>query len=72
MDKVFGPSVRNIRFFHFGTVDFNGTPLRVSRSGYSRQDGFEIYLEKSSLGLDLWDTLWEAGQNSMSPPDTPT
>lgn len=71
MEKVFGPSVRNIRFFHFGTVDFNGTPLRVSRSGYSRQDGFEIYLDKSSLGLDLWDTLWEAGQKFNVSPGYP-
>jgi len=62
MEKVFGHSVRNIRFFQFNTVDFKGNSLHVSRSGYSRQDGFEIYLDKSSLGIDLWDTLWEAGQ----------
>ena len=32
MEKVFGPCVRNIGFFHFDTVDFIGDPLLVSRS----------------------------------------
>mgnify|MGYP002039529038 FL=1 len=71
MEKVFGPSVRNIRFFKFNTVDFKGNPLHVSRSGYSRQGGFEIYLDKSSLGIDLWDTLWEAGQEFNVAPGYP-
>jgi len=71
MEKVFGPCVRNIGFFHFDTVDFKGDPLHVSRSGYSRQGGFEIYLDKSSLGLDLWDTLWEAGQEFNIAPGYP-
>ena len=47
MEKVFGTIVRKIRFFQFNTVDFKGNPLQVSRTGYSRQGGFEIYLDKS-------------------------
>ncbi len=62
MEKVFGSSVRNIGFFQFDTVDFHRNSLLVSRSGYSKQGGFEIFLDKRSLGLDLWDTLWEAGK----------
>ena len=31
MEKVFGPCVRNIGFFHFDIVDFKGDPLHVSR-----------------------------------------
>jgi len=71
MEKVFGPCVRNIGFFHFDTVDFKGDPLHVSRSGYSRQGGFEIFLDNSSLGLDLWDTLWKAGQEFNVAPGYP-
>ena len=71
MEKVFGTIVRKIRFFQFNTVDFKGNPLQVSRTGYSRQGGFEIYLDKSSLGIDLWDTLWEAGQEFNVAPGYP-
>ncbi len=71
MEKVFGPSIRKIGFFQFDTLDFKSRLLHISRSGYSRQDGFEIYLDKSSLGLDLWDSLWEAGQEFNVAPGYP-
>lgn len=41
LEKVFGSSIRSIRFFRFGGVDFNGHPLGVARSGYSKQGGFK-------------------------------
>lgn len=62
MVAVFGESVRDIRFFKFATIEFRGHPLVIARSGYSKQGGFEIYLDDSSLGLKLWDAIWDAGQ----------
>lgn len=61
MAAVFGDSIRDVRFFRFGWFDFQGTKLAVARSGYSKQGGFEIYLEGSHLGMPLWNTLMEAG-----------
>lgn len=61
MARVFGEEVRAIRFFRFRRLPYLNRQLVVARSGYSTQDGFEIYLDDRSLGLDLWDTLWEAG-----------
>ncbi len=71
MSKVFGEIVRDIRFFRFQWLDFQGHPLVVARSGYSKQGGFEIYLDDSSLGLPLWDALWEAGQEFSVAPGSP-
>ena len=62
MASVFGEAIRSIGFFKFAHVDFEGTRQLVARSGYSRQGGFEIYLEGSHLGAALWDRIWEAGQ----------
>ena len=59
--KIFGDHIKNINFFKFGWIDFKGTKQLIARSGYSRQGGFEIYLENSKLGSDLWNTIWEAG-----------
>jgi dimethylsulfoniopropionate demethylase len=36
--------------------------LLIARSGWSKQGGFEIYLHDSSLGLQLWDDIWQAGE----------
>ncbi len=61
--RVFGETVRGIRFFHFHRLDFHGHPLVVARSGYSKQGCFEIYVEGSDLGMPLWTTLMEAGND---------
>jgi len=71
MARVFGEAVRAIRFFRFETLDFRGHPLVVARSGWSKQGGFEIYLDDSSLGLDLWDALWAAGADLEVRPGCP-
>ena len=62
MAAVFGEAVRAIRFFRFDRLPFMGRPLVVARSGWSKQGGFEIYLDDPALGPDLWDALWQAGQ----------
>jgi dimethylsulfoniopropionate demethylase len=71
MAKVFGEAVRDIRFFHFGFVDFMGTRQLVERGGYSKQGGFEIYLNDGRLGAALWDLMWEAGRAFNMTPGCP-
>ncbi|WP_372614920.1 dimethylsulfoniopropionate demethylase [Aquicoccus sp.] len=60
---VFGDAVRNVRFFRFGLFAFRGRQLVVARSGYSKQGGFEIYVEGSDIGMSLWHALMEAGRS---------
>ena len=71
MEKVFGFEVRNIGFFRFAEFDFQSEPLVIARSGYSKQGGFELYLDRPSLGSLLWDTLWKAGQAFEISPGSP-
>ncbi|MBD3663193.1 dimethylsulfoniopropionate demethylase [Sulfitobacter aestuariivivens] len=61
MARVFGDAVREVRFFRFGMFDFQGRSLVVARSGYSKQGGYEIYLEGGDLGMPLWNALFDAG-----------
>jgi dimethylsulfoniopropionate demethylase len=69
--NVFGEQTRSIRYFHFMVLPFAGRSLVVARSGYSKQGGFEIYLDDSSLGGALWDTLWAAGEPFQVTPGYP-
>jgi dimethylsulfoniopropionate demethylase len=63
MARVFGDKVRSIRFFRFTVLDFQGASMVVARSGYSKQGGFEIYVEGGHLGMPLWNALMEAGRD---------
>lgn len=53
---------RSIRFFRFIETRIAGAPVVVARSGWSGQGGFEIYLQDSTRGLELWDAIWESGE----------
>ena len=70
-EVVFGSGVREISFFRFKMLAFQGHPLLVARSGFSKQGGFEIYLDRTDLAEPLWDALWEAGQTFNVAPGCP-
>lgn len=61
--RMWGDQVLDIRFFRHKRVDVNGTPMILARSGYSFQDGFELYFEGKKGGDVLWDQLMEAGRD---------
>ena len=69
--RVFGDKVRNIGFFRFEKCDFHGHDLVVARSGFSKQGGFEIYVDEFSLGAYVWDALWDAGSDLDISPGCP-
>ena len=78
MVSIFGEDIKKIKFFNFKIFDFLGTKQIIARSGYSRQDGFEIYFKGFEehfngveLGEKLWDIIWKAGQKFNISPGCP-
>jgi dimethylsulfoniopropionate demethylase len=63
MARVFGDAVCDLRFFGCGRFEWQGHDMMISRSGYSKQGGFEIYVEGSELGMPLWEALFAAGKD---------
>jgi len=47
-------------FYTFKVVDLKGEPVIVSRTGYTGEDGFEIYATPDTI-RDMWDRLMAAG-----------
>ncbi|MEM8794415.1 MAG: glycine cleavage T C-terminal barrel domain-containing protein [Pseudomonadota bacterium] len=62
MRDLFGDWVEELKFFNFRPAYLGDIPLLVARSGWSKQEGFEIYLMDASRGTDLWNAVHEAGK----------
>jgi len=71
MEKIFGEKITKLKFFGFDYYDFKGTKHLIAQSGWSKQGGYEIYVENRKSGLDLYDTLFEQGKEFDVKPGCP-
>ncbi len=54
-------SLEPIHYYYFTTGDVNGVPCIIARTGYTGEDGFELYFAPEH-SEKLWNDLLEAGQ----------
>ncbi len=71
MEKIFGEKITKLKFFGFDYYDFKGTKHLIAQSGWSKQGGYEIYVENRKSGLNLYDTLFEQGKEFDVKPGCP-
>src|SRR5690606_7427831 len=56
----FSPSLDDLAYYWTATANFRGTAVLVARTGYTGEDGFELYLAPDAAA-DLWRALLDAG-----------
>jgi glycine cleavage system aminomethyltransferase T len=61
MQALFGDSIMDLRYYWLREVELDGIPLVVSRTGWSSEVGYEIYLRNSAQGYELWEKIMAAG-----------
>ena len=62
MKILFGENIMNMKYYWLIETELNGIPLVVSRTGWSSELGYEIYLRDGSRGNELWELIMEAGK----------
>ncbi len=69
MTDLFGEEILDVPYYYMVHRELDGMELVISRTGYSGELGYEIYLKNASRdGLKLWDTMLEAGEpHGISP-----
>jgi aminomethyltransferase len=63
MIKLFGESIKDLKYYWLKEYDLDGIPLIISRTGWSSELGYEIYLRDGSKGNELYERIMEAGKN---------
>jgi len=71
MEKVFGEKITKLKFFDFDYFDFKGTKHLIAQSGWSKQGGYEVYVENTNSGLELYDYLFDMGKEFDVKPGCP-
>ena len=71
MEKIFGKKITELKFFGFDFFDFEGDKHLIARSGWSKQGGYEIYVENTKSGLKLYDYLFKIGKEFNIRPGCP-
>jgi glycine cleavage system aminomethyltransferase T len=69
MTDLFGESILEVPYYYMVHKELDGMDLVISRTGYSGELGYEIYLKNASRdGLKLWDAVLQAGEpHGISP-----
>ncbi|MDE6555745.1 MAG: glycine cleavage system aminomethyltransferase GcvT [Duncaniella sp.] len=61
LEQVLGITCRDLAFYTFKESELDGAHILVSRTGYTGEDGFEIYADHDTI-RHLWDRLIESGR----------
>jgi glycine cleavage system aminomethyltransferase T len=62
MQVLFGERIDELRYYWLDEFELDGIPLIVSRTGWSSELGYEIYLRDGSRGDQLWEAIMAAGK----------
>lgn len=64
-------SIMNLKYYQFVETELFNIPVVIARSGWSNQNGYEIYIINETDGNPLWDKLIEAGAPYKIAPGSP-
>ncbi len=61
ISSLFGDGILDLKYYWLTSAEFRGHRLWISRTGWSGEFGYEIYLANAAQGDALFDALMEAG-----------
>jgi glycine cleavage system aminomethyltransferase T len=69
---LFGDKVLALKYYWFLETALDGIPVVVTRTGWSGEVGYEVYLRDGSRGDELWERIMEAGKPHQIHPTGPS
>ena len=72
VQTLFGDRVLDLKYYWFLETQLDGIPVVVTRTGWSGEVGYEIYLRDGSRGDELWERIMAAGKPHNLHPTGPS
>ncbi len=70
--KLFGDGVADQKYYWHKQTEIAGIPVVVSRTGWTAELGYEVYLRDAGRGIELWDLIMDAGEEFELRPTAPS
>ncbi len=61
MQALFGEAIVDLRYYWLRELELDGIPLIVSRTGWSSELGYELFLRDGARGDELWEKIMAVG-----------
>ena len=72
VQALFGDAVTRLRYYWFLETKLDDIPVVVTRTGWTGEVGYEIYLRDGSRGDELWEHIMDAGRVHQIRPTGPS
>ena len=69
--QLFGDAVADLKYYWCAEAEVDGIPVVISRTGWTGEVGYEVYLRDPSRGGELWDRIMDAGREHSIRPVAP-
>ena len=63
MQNLFGDEILDLKYYWLRKIELENIPLVVSRTGWSSEFGYELFLRDGSKGDLLWEKIMAAGKD---------
>jgi glycine cleavage system aminomethyltransferase T len=70
--ELFGNEILDLPYYFFTETEVQRIPVVVTRTGWTSEVGYEVYLRDPGRGADLWELIMEAGKPHQIRPTGPS
>jgi len=70
--ELLGDDILELKYYFFRETELDGIPIVVTRTGWTSEVGYEIYLCDSSRGTELWERIMAVGEPHQIKPTGPS
>jgi glycine cleavage system aminomethyltransferase T len=72
MAKLIGPEILDLRYYFWTEAKIAGAPVVITRTGWTSEVGYEVYLTDTAKGVEVYDAIMEAGEEFGIRPTGPS